>query len=166
MAKLLGTRFTQQDMTDMVIETVIETANVRRGFFLDPKEWAIRPIDDPLDQDVGRVAGEDRCLYEVYHTAGTENKLFRCYFKPNRLTYTTEYIEDFIHFNNRNTDDDFDVYHMHFLMDKRIFPNQDGRNILSCPVFSQPTTELKGITLETGFNIMLEVGGFPIMPEL
>jgi phenylpropionate dioxygenase-like ring-hydroxylating dioxygenase large terminal subunit len=166
MAKLLGYRFTQKDMTDMVIETVVETVNVRRGFFLDPKEWAIRPIHDPLDHDIGRVAAEFRCLYEVYHIEGTVKKLFRCYLKPNRMTYTTEYHEDFIHFNNRNTDDDFDVYHMHFLMDSRIFPREQGASVVGCPVFLEQTDDIKGITLESGYNIMLEEGNNPIMPEL
>lgn len=146
-------------MTDYVVATIVQGANAITGSTLDWKDYAIRKTFDPLaEHEVGRVSAERRCVYDVYPITAGIIKTFRCYIKPDRLTYIGVLKEDIVHINNPIPAEK--IYHLEVRMDDRIFPNEIGPRPLKCPDFRTPSDDDDTGTLlqENGASILQENG--------
>lgn len=155
----LSRRFTKKEMTDYVVASIVQGANAITGSTLNWKDFAIRVVFDPLSaHEVGRVSAERRCVYDIYPTIEGIGKTYRCYMKPDRLTYIGFLKEDIVHINNPNPAEK--IYHLEVRMDDRIFPNEIGPKPLKCPDFVDPADLNDSGTLlqENGASILQENG--------
>ena len=155
----LPTKFTKKEMTDYVISSIVQGANAITGTVLRWEDFAIRAVHDPLSEyEVGRVSAERRCVYDVYPTVDGIGKTFRCYLKPDRLTYIGVLKEDIIRHNNPNPAEK--IYHLEVRMDDRIFPSETGPNPIKCPDFSTPAdaTDTGALLQENSYAILQENG--------
>lgn len=160
----LPRRFTKKEMTDYVVTTIVQGSNAITGSTLDWKNFAIRVVFDPLSaHEVGRVSGERRCVYDVYPKVEGIGKTFRCYMKPDRLTYIGVLKEDIVHHNNPNPLEK--IYHLEVRMDERIFPSVIGPRPLKCPDFRDPSDDDdSGALLQENGGAILQENGAALLP--
>ena len=160
----LPTRFTRKEMTDYVVSTIVQGSNAITGTTLRWKDFAIRPVVDPLSMyEVGRVSAERRCVFDVYPTVPDINKVFRCYLKPDRLTYIGVLKEDIVRHNN--PDPLGKIYHLEVRMDDRIFPGEIGPHPIKCPDFRDPSEDDDtGALLQENGAAILQENGAALLP--